>query len=229
MHIQKVLNSSVVLVQDDSGEESILLGKGIGYGRKAGEPIERQPSDRVFLPLSNPDAQPMLELFSSIPASYLELTQDIVDDAEQSLGVKLSAHIYQPRDKGLNGNEKIEQAVAALQQEPTQEQLAHTLTVIRRRIKEHGQLVVAVEPNLGSEQMQLRAIRTADGASWWYAFTSFDEEMKGAEPVQSTFLVDMDKLFDAALAVPEISGIILNPWNRTIQLDKTLIRIIKGA
>lgn len=39
----------------------------------------------------------------------------------------------------------------------------------------------------------------------------------------------MDKLFDAALAVPEISGIILNPWNRTIQLDKTLIRIIKGA
>ena len=40
----------------------------------------------------------------------------------------------QPRDKGLNGNEKIEQAVAALQQEPTQEQLAHTLTVIRRRI-----------------------------------------------------------------------------------------------
>ncbi len=98
----------------------------------------------------------------------------------------------QPRDKGLNGNEKIEQAVAALQQEPTQEQLAHTLTVIRRRIKEHGQLVVAVEPNLGSEQMQLRAIRTADGASWWYAFTSFDEEMKGAEPVQSTFLVDTE-------------------------------------
>ena len=75
----------------------------------------------------------------------------------------------QPGDKGLNGNEKIEQAVAALQQEPTQEQLAHTLTVIRRRIKEHGQLVVAVEPNLGSEQMQLRVIRTADGASWWYA------------------------------------------------------------
>ena len=94
MHIQKVLNSSVVLVQDDSGEESILLGKGIGYGRKTGEPIERQPSDRVFLPLSNPDAQPMLELFSSIPAVYLDLTQDIVDDAEQSLGVKLSAHIY---------------------------------------------------------------------------------------------------------------------------------------
>ena len=65
-----------------------------------------------------------------------------------------------PKDEGLNGNEKIEQAVYALQQEATQEQLAHTLTVIRRRMKEHGQFVVAVEPNLGSEQMQLRTIRT---------------------------------------------------------------------
>lgn len=134
----------------------------------------------------------------------------------------------QKQDEGLNGNEKIEQAIWALQQEPTQEQLAHTLTVLRRRMKEHGQLVVAVEPDPGSSQMQLRAIRTADGANWWYAFTSFEEETKGAEAVQSTFLAEMEKLLDAALSVPEISGIILNPWNRTIQLDKELIRIIKG-
>ena len=134
----------------------------------------------------------------------------------------------QPRDKGLNGNEKIEQAVAALQQEPTQEQLAHTLTVIRRRIKEHGQLVVAVEPNLGSEQMQLRAIRTADGASWWYAFTSFEEELKGGGSVKSTFLTDIRKLFELILQTDEIEGVILNPWNRTIMLDKYLIEIILG-
>ena len=126
----------------------------------------------------------------------------------------------QKKDEGLNGNEKIEQAVCQLQQEPTQEQLAHT--------RENGQVVVAVEPNPASEQMQLRALRTADGASWWYAFTSFEEEMKGAEAVQSTFLVELEKLLDAALQVPEIQGIILNPWNRTIQLDKTLLRIIKG-
>ena len=134
----------------------------------------------------------------------------------------------QPRDKGLNGNEKIEQAVAALQQEPTQEQLAHTLTVIRRRIKEHGQLVAAVEPNLGSEQMQLRAIRTADGASWWYAFTSFDEELRGGDQVKSTFLADLEQMFRTALTVPEIEGVILNPWNRTMMLDKSLIRIVLG-
>ena len=40
------------------------------------------------------------------------------------------------QDKGLQGNEKIEQAIAALQQEATQEMLAHTLTVIRRRMRD---------------------------------------------------------------------------------------------
>ena len=45
-----------------------------------------------------------------------------------------------PADKGLSGNEKIEEAIAALQEEPSQELLAHTLTVIRRRMQEDGQV-----------------------------------------------------------------------------------------
>ena len=40
------------------------------------------------------------------------------------------------QDEGLKGNERIEDAIFALQKEATQEQLAHTLTVIRRRMKE---------------------------------------------------------------------------------------------
>mgnify|MGYP000808455170 CR=1 FL=1 len=35
-----------------------------------------------------------------------------------------------PADKGLSGNEKIEEAIAALQEEPSQELLAHTLTAV---------------------------------------------------------------------------------------------------
>lgn len=68
------------------------------------------------------------------------------------------------KDEGLQGNEKIEQAVLALQHEPTQEQLAHTLTVLRRRMKAQGQLVAAVEPNLGGAPLQLRTAAAAHGA-----------------------------------------------------------------
>lgn len=131
------------------------------------------------------------------------------------------------QDEGLIGNDKIEEAVLALQNEPSQEILAHTLTVIRRRMREGGQLIVAVEPSLESTQMKLQTVKTADGALWWSAFTSFDEELRGADSVKSTFLTDIDKLFDAVFDAKGISGVIINPWNRTIMLNKELIRIIK--
>ena len=137
------------------------------------------------------------------------------------------------QDEGLKGNERIEDAIFALQKEATQEQLAHTLTVIRRRMKEGGQLIVAVEPDPAQAQMKLQTVRTPDGKIWWSAFTSFEEELKGADQVKSTFLSEIGILeifyktmFEAALTVPEIAGIIINPWNRTIMLDKHLIRII---
>ena len=131
------------------------------------------------------------------------------------------------QDETLKGNEKIEEAILGLQKETSQEMLAHVLTVIRQRMNENGQVIVAVEMNSGNSQMAVKSVRTEDGKCWWYAFTSFDEEMKGPESVKSTFLTDIGKLFDAAMTVPEIEGVILNPWNRTLMLDKQLIRIIK--
>ena len=131
-------------------------------------------------------------------------------------------------DEELKDNERMEQAILSLQQNPTQEMLAHALTVVRRRMQAHGQLIVAVEPSVGKQQMRLQAIQTDDGKKWWAAFTSFDEELKGGGSVMSTFLTDMEKLFVSALSVDEIEGVIINPWNRTLMLDKNLIRIIRG-
>ena len=131
-------------------------------------------------------------------------------------------------DEELKDNERMEQEILSLQQNPTQEMLAHALTVVRRRMQAHGQLIVAVEPSVGNQQMRLQAIQTDDGKKWWAAFTSFDEELKGGGSVMSTFLTDMEKLFVSALSVDEIEGVIINPWNRTLMLDKNLIRIIRG-
>ena len=115
------------------------------------------------------------------------------------------------KDNELQGNEKIEEAIAALQQEPTQEMLAH-----------------ALEPPTGDNQLKLQAITTDDRKVWWMAFTSFEEELKGSNSVMSTFMTDIKQLFTSALQADAISGIILNPWNRTIMLDKNLIQITLG-
>ena len=102
-----------------------------------------------------------------------------------------------------------------------------SITTSTHRMKEGGQFIVDVEPQPASVQMSLKTITTPDGALWWMAFTSFEEELKGADNIKSTFLADIEKIFEAALSVPQIKGIIINPWNKTIMLDKNLIKVIK--
>lgn len=132
------------------------------------------------------------------------------------------------KDEKLQGNEKIETAIEGLKKEPTQEMLAHALTVIRRRMKEDAELIVAVDPALEASQLNVHVLRLEDGSSWWMAFTSFEEEIKGANKVMSTFMGNMRQMFEAVLKTDGVDGIIVNPWNRTLMLDKTLIRIILG-
>ncbi len=91
--ITKVLNSSVVLATDDAGRESILLGRGIGYGRKAGEMIDDGVVDRVFLPVGDPDARALVDLLGSIPAAYVLLARDVIADAQTELKVELHPHL----------------------------------------------------------------------------------------------------------------------------------------
>ena len=64
---------------------------------------------------------------------------------------------------------------------------------------------------------------------WWSVFTSFDEELKGSGSVMSTFMSGIGQILKTAGEVEGISGIIINPWNRTLMLDKNLINIILGA
>lgn len=129
----------------------------------------------------------------------------------------------------LIGNEKIEEAILQVQQQPSDETLAHVLTVIRRQMKAGAHLIVAVDSIPGDAQISMRVVTTSDGKRWFAAFTGFDEQMRGSNPVMSAFTSPIDKVFEMALSTGMVEGLILNPWNRTLMLDKNLIRIIQGA
>ena len=61
-----------------------------------------------------------------------------------------------------------------------------------------------------------------------HTLTVIRRRMKEADKVMSAFMGNMRQLFEAVLKTEEVKGIIVNPWNRTIMLDKNLIRIILG-
>lgn len=133
-----------------------------------------------------------------------------------------------PQTKDCPGMKRLKRRSLHCRKNRHRNFLHHTLTVIRRRMQEDGQLILAVEPPAGEAQLRIQAVQTSDGKQWWSAFTGFEEELKGSGSVMSTFLTEIRKLFESALSVNEIQGIILNPWNRTLMLDKTLLRIILG-
>ena len=47
MQIIKVINNNVISSEDDKGKEIIVMGKGIGFGKKAGEEIDETKIEKV--------------------------------------------------------------------------------------------------------------------------------------------------------------------------------------
>lgn len=93
IQIKKVLNSSVVLV-DNQGQEMIALGKGIGFGKKNGDVITDTEIDQVFLPITENKSSQFATLVDEIPLHYFEMTKDIVNIAERQLPYTLNPTIY---------------------------------------------------------------------------------------------------------------------------------------
>ncbi|PWJ88999.1 BglG family transcriptional antiterminator [Oceanotoga teriensis] len=92
--IKKVLNSSVVLVSNEKQKEYILLGKGIGYGKKSGSKVEESEADQIFIPIDNLRTKEIIDFFGNIPSVYINITQKVVKFAEEKLKTKLNTGIY---------------------------------------------------------------------------------------------------------------------------------------
>lgn len=131
-------------------------------------------------------------------------------------------------DTGLAGNDTLEEKIHMLQTEPSQEMLAVVLTALRRRMKEHGQMIVPVDPT-SSDQAKVQIMQLENGERWLAVFTSFDEQLKGGGKVMSTFLSDIGQLLKMTLQEDSVEGLLINPWNRSLRLSKDLIRIILGS
>lgn len=90
MHIKKVLNSSVVLLTDEKQAEFIVLGKGIGYGKKPNEEIRVNEKDcQFFIPVTHNKSKQIIELLNSIPPEIFELTHEVIVLAKKELAIEL--------------------------------------------------------------------------------------------------------------------------------------------
>jgi beta-glucoside operon transcriptional antiterminator len=94
MVIGKILNNNVVVSTNDAGEEVILMGRGIAFKKKVGDVIDEAFVEKEFVLKDSFTANQFQQLFADIPAEEVETVKQVVDEAEQILGIELSPNIY---------------------------------------------------------------------------------------------------------------------------------------
>lgn len=91
MKIVKLLNNNVIIAKDRRKGEVVVMGTGIGFQAKIGDSIRKDKIQKIFI-LN--DHSKLGELISQIPASYLELTEKIVNYAKETYDIQLNENIY---------------------------------------------------------------------------------------------------------------------------------------
>lgn len=96
MKITKVLNNSVVLAVDDSGRDVVLLGAGLGFTSSAGDFVDQTKVERVFVPEHPTSLERLATFVQEIPLADIELTEEIVRSASETLGIAVTDHLLVP-------------------------------------------------------------------------------------------------------------------------------------
>lgn len=94
MVIYKIINNNIVSAFDDTGKEVVVMGRGIGFGKKAGCEIQKDQIEKVFRIKSQTLAEQFKELLANMPLEHARISNDIISYAESELKLRLNQSIY---------------------------------------------------------------------------------------------------------------------------------------
>ena len=94
MVIDKVLNTNVVLAKNDEGEQVIVMGCGVAFGKKAGEMIDDTKIDKIFSQDVPKLTDHFKKLVKDIPEDYINLAEEIIKQAKLKLGKEFNDDLY---------------------------------------------------------------------------------------------------------------------------------------
>lgn len=82
--ITKVLNhNAVICVTEDANKEYLIMGKGIGFGKKITERIETNGSETIYSLQSATERGDARKLATSVDPICLEIANEVLDEAER--------------------------------------------------------------------------------------------------------------------------------------------------
>ncbi len=93
MRISHIYNNNVVGALNDRGREVVVMGRGLGFGRRPGDSIPDGKMEKVFA-LSSTVHDRFAQLLEEIPIEHVTLSDEIITMARSVIGPPLGESIY---------------------------------------------------------------------------------------------------------------------------------------
>lgn len=93
MFVEKVYNNNVVLSKDHSGQEIIVMGRGLAFQKKIGDPIDQKLVEKIFTQINQEMTSRLISLLSEVPLEYFNLSEEIIQETKVRLGRKINENI----------------------------------------------------------------------------------------------------------------------------------------
>lgn len=94
MKIAKVINNNVISTYDDTGQEVIVVGTGVGFQGKEGKKIDESKIQKIYRLEDSKVSSRMKELLLDLPMNELKVCTEIIDYARSQLDTPLNDNIY---------------------------------------------------------------------------------------------------------------------------------------
>ncbi|MCC8098067.1 MAG: PRD domain-containing protein [Eubacterium sp.] len=94
MKVKRILNNNVITSTNKYGQEIIIMGSGIGWKHKPGEPVDEGKIEKIFHMDTATSTAKLKQLFLEVKIESIRASSEIIDYAKANLGTELKKNIY---------------------------------------------------------------------------------------------------------------------------------------
>ncbi|MGG6432267.1 glucose PTS transporter transcription antiterminator GlcT [Anoxybacillus sp. D401a] len=92
--IEKILNNNVLIASHPTYDEVVLIGKGIGFGKKKGDVIEQKDIEKWFILKNEREQEQYKKLLPHVDEEFIGLMNDIIYHIRKRTNSPLNEHIH---------------------------------------------------------------------------------------------------------------------------------------
>ncbi|QXE02060.1 glucose PTS transporter transcription antiterminator GlcT [Terribacillus sp. DMT04] len=92
--VQKVLNNNVLIANNQEEKEVVLIGKGVGFGKKAGSELEDGEFEKLFVLQDEKEQTSYMQMLDHIDEELVAVMNDVIYMIAEQMGQPLNEHIH---------------------------------------------------------------------------------------------------------------------------------------